>query len=249
MSEQHRAYLILGATGSVGEALARRLQSAGDPVMLAARNADAVAELGESLDLPTTVVEATRLETIEDAVARTVDEFGRIDGVAHCIGSVLLKPAHSTSDEEWNETLAVNLTSAFALLRSAARRMRNQGGSIVFASSAAAQIGIPNHEAIAAAKAGIMGLTVSAAASYAARGIRVNAVAPGLVKSKMTRSIWSDDASAESSIAMHALGRLGEPDEVAAAMQWLLGADSQWVTGQVLGVDGGLGRVVPRIRK
>lgn len=242
------AFLILGATGSVGSTLSRRLVKAGSRVMAAGRNHDKLRHLAEGLRCPSTAVEATDIDSVEQAVASTVEEFGRIDGVANCIGSVLLKPAHLTSDEEWQLTIATNLSSSFAVLRSAAKRMRKSGGSIVFVSSAAARVGIPNHEAIAAAKGGIIGLTLSAAASYANRGIRVNAVAPGLVKSTMTRRLWEEPAAAAASIGMHALGRLGEPEDVAAAIEWLLSPSNSWVTGQVIGIDGGLGSVLPRAK-
>jgi NAD(P)-dependent dehydrogenase (short-subunit alcohol dehydrogenase family) len=124
--------------------------------------------------------------------------------------------------------------------------MLKSGGSIVLVSSAAASSGMTNHEAIAAAKAGVEGLTRSAAASYAARNIRVNAVAPGLVRSGLTEPVFSNPLALKASEAMHALPRLGEPDDVAAAITWLL--ESEWVTGQVVGVDGGLARVRPRAK-
>ena len=164
------------------------------------------------------------------------------------MGSVLLKPAHLTTDTEWHETLSVNLTSSFVLIRAAVKAMRSEGGSIVLISSAAAKIGLANHEAIAAAKAGIIGLTLSAAATYAARGIRVNAVAPGLVKSEITRKLWETEAAAAASKHMHALGRLGEPDDIAKAITWLLDSENSWITGQTISVDGGLSSIVPRAK-
>ena len=120
------------------------------------------------------------------------------------------------------------------------------GGSIVLVSSAAARVGLPNQEAIAAAKAGVIGLTLSAAATYASRGVRVNCVAPGLVRTPLTARITANESSLKASIAMHALGRVGEPADVAGAIDWLLGPESSWVTGQVLGVDGGLATVRTR---
>ena len=119
-------------------------------------------------------------------------------------------------------------------------------GSVVLISSAAARIGLANHEAIAAAKAGILGLTLSAAATYASRGLRVNAVAPGLVRTPMTTRITSNEKAAESSRGLHALGRLGEPEDVARMIAWLLDPAQSWVTGQVFGVDGGLSSVRSR---
>jgi NAD(P)-dependent dehydrogenase (short-subunit alcohol dehydrogenase family) len=242
------AYLVLGATGAVGTALTHRLAWAGHDVMAAGRKTALLDEFRDKLGCPTTTIEATDPASISRAVERTVEEFGRIDGVANCVGSLFLKPAHTTTDDEWQATLAVNLTSAFAALRAAAKQMHREGGAIVLVSSAAARIGLPNHEATAAAKAGIVGLTLSAAASYANDGIRVNAVAPGLVKSPMTRRLWESESAAETSVEMHALGRLGEPDEVAAAIEWLLDPANSWITGQILGVDGGLAAVVPRKR-
>ena len=157
--------------------------------------------------------------------------------------SLLLKPAHLTTDSEWNETIATNLTSAFATVRGAAKTMRSGGGSVVLFSSAAAQIGLANHEAIAAAKAGVNGLARSAAASYASRGIRFNVVAPGLVKTKLTRRIWESERAAATSRAMHALDRLGEPQDVASVVCFLLAPENSWITGEVFSLDGGLAHV------
>lgn len=168
---------------------------------------------------------------------------GRLDGAVNLVGSILLKPAHRTSEEEWRATLATNLDSAFAVVRSGSKAMLKTGGSIVLVSTAAASVGLANHDAIAAAKAGVEGLGLSAAASYAPRGIRVNVVAPGLVKTELSAPVLASPASAEASTAMHALGRLGEPEDVARAIAFLLDPANTWVTGQVLGVDGGLARV------
>jgi NAD(P)-dependent dehydrogenase (short-subunit alcohol dehydrogenase family) len=166
----------------------------------------------------------------------------------NCAGSLLLKPAHLTSAQELQDVLAANLVSAFATVRAGAGAMRSSGGSIVLVSSAAGAIGLPNHEAIAAAKAGVSGLMRSAAATYAPYGIRVNAVAPGLVDTPMSRAITANELARNASVAMHPLGRLGTPDDIAEAVCWLLGPQSAWVTGQVLGVDGGLATLKSRVK-
>jgi len=241
-------FVVLGATGAVGSELSRRLIKADHDVLLCGRDQESLQDLKEELSALTQTVEALEPESIAVCLERAVDEFGRVDGVVNCIGSVLLKPAHLTSDAEWSQTLAVNLTSAFATVRSSVKVMGRSGGSVVLISSAAAQIGLANHEAIAAAKAGIIGLTQSAAATYANRGIRVNAVAPGLIKSKMTRSLWQTEAAESASSAMHALGRLGDPADVASLIEWLLQPSNNWITGQTLGIDGGLATLVPRTR-
>ncbi len=231
--------LVLGATGGIGSALARRLAAKGVPLVLAGRDAARLDALAAETGGTAHVLDARKPAEVDEAAALAVRMHGRLDGLANCVGSILLKPAHLTSDEEWDAVIATNLRSAFASVRAAARSMP-EGGSVVLVSSAAARLGIANHEAIAAAKAGIIGLTLSAAATYAARGLRVNAVAPGLVRTPMTARITGSEPALKSSVAMHALGRIGEPEEVASAIAWLLDAEQSWVSGQVLGVDGGL---------
>ena len=108
------------------------------------------------------------------------------------------------------------------------------------------ELGIANHEAIAAAKAGIEGLARSAAATYAGANIRFNVVSPGLVKTKLTKRIWEAPAMASASAELHALGRLGEPEQIASMIEWLIEPENHWITGQVIGVDGGLATVQPR---
>ncbi len=243
-------HLILGATGGIGSALARQLAAGGARLVLAARNADALAALGTELGATTVLVDATAPADIERTVETAVSTFGRLDGAANCVGSLLLKPAHLTRPEEFDEVLNVNLRSAFSLVRSATRAMMNNtepaGGSIVLVSTAAARIGLANHEAIAAAKGGVISLTLSAAASYAAKQVRVNCVAPGLVRTPLTARITGSAAAEQSSVAMHALGRLGEPEDVARAIAFLLDPANSWITGQTLGVDGGLGTLRSR---
>ena len=117
----------------------------------------------EALDFLRYAVE--QFMQVAACLADAQQAFGRVDGVAKCVGSLLLKPAHLTTDSEWHTTLATNLTTAFATVQAGARTMLSTGGSIVLVSSAAARVGLANHEAIAAAKAGIIGLTLAAAAS------------------------------------------------------------------------------------
>jgi NAD(P)-dependent dehydrogenase (short-subunit alcohol dehydrogenase family) len=163
------------------------------------------------------------------------------------VGSIVLEPAHRTSAERLEEVLRLNLFSAFAAVRAAAQPMaRGGGGSIVLMASAAARRGLANHEAIAAAKAGVIGLTLSAAATYAPRGVRVNAVAPGLVDTPMAAALTGNELARKASEKMHPLGRIGTPDDVARALEWLLDPAAGWVTGQVIGVDGGLATVAAR---
>jgi Dehydrogenases with different specificities (related to short-chain alcohol dehydrogenases) len=117
---------------------------------------------------------------------------------------------------------------------------KHGGGSIVLMSSCAARLGLPSHEAIACAKAAVQGLTISAASTYAANNIRVNCVAPGLTDTPLASKITGSEPALKASTDMHPLGRIATPDDVAAAVAWLLGPETPFVTGQIVGVDGGL---------
>jgi NAD(P)-dependent dehydrogenase (short-subunit alcohol dehydrogenase family) len=228
---------LIGATGGIGSATAKLLASQGREVVLAGRDAAKLAPLAEALAMPHAVVDAADFEALEAAIASA----GLLGAVVNCAGSLLLKPAHLTTAREYQETVAASLTTAFSTVRAAAKAMMSTGGSIVLCATAAARAGFANHEAIAAAKGGVISLTMSAAASYAGRNIRVNCVAPGLVDTPLTSRITQNETALKASQAMHALGRIGRPEDVASAIAWLVDPANSWITGQVIGVDGGLG--------
>ncbi len=237
---------ILGATGTIGAALARRLVRKGQSVVLVGRNVEKLSHLSHELGQPYVEFDISNSLNLEQALQNACEAHGGFHGLVNCIGSFLLKPAHSTTDDEFRRVFEANLFTAFATVRVGAKLLRERGGTIILFASAAAEIGIPNHEAIAAAKAGIIGLARSAAATYANHNIRVNVVSPGLVRTEMTRRIWENASSAAASAQMHAMGRLGEPEQLASLAAWLLDPENDWVTGQVIGIDGGLGHVLPR---
>jgi NAD(P)-dependent dehydrogenase (short-subunit alcohol dehydrogenase family) len=228
-------YLIIAAGSGIGQATTALLREAGCSVFTTARDTGRIE--------PDAILDATDF----DAVDRVFQQAGQIDGVVNCSGSLLLKPAHLTSEAQYREVIDASLTTAFATVRAAGKHM-SSGGSVVLVSSAAAMEGLANHEAIAAAKAGIIGLTLSAAASYAGINLRFNAVAPGLVQTPLTAQLTANETARKFSEAMHALGRLGTPEDVARAIVFLLDPLNNWITGQVLAVDGGLSRVRPKAR-
>ena len=219
----NNVYLVTGGSGGIGSQTARRLAGRGARVALVARDPerlDSVArEIGASA-YPSDVLDPERMAEI---VTRVEKELGPIDGLVHAVGSIVLRPLHALSLEEWRATLEINATSAFVTAKTVVTKMmRRKRGSIVLFSTVAARTGLQNHEAIAAAKAAVEGLTRSAAISYARYNVRVNAIAPGLTQTELSRSLWANEATLAASVAMHPLGRIGEPDDVAAAAAFLV---------------------------
>jgi 3-oxoacyl-[acyl-carrier protein] reductase len=241
-------FLIIGATSTIAYCVAEKLIHNGHDIYLIGRNLAKTEGIAKELNCRFAIAEASNFESLDKAVAQAVTEMEGLEGIVNCAGSLLLKSAHSTSQDEYEKTISANLTTAFAVVRAAGKYMVKQGGSIVLVSSAAALTGIANHEAIAAAKAGILGLTLSAAASYSNRNLRFNAIAPGLVETNLTIDISKNDLARNASLAMHALGRLGKPEDIASAIIFFLLPENSWVTGQVLGIDGGLSCVRPKMK-
>jgi len=240
--------VIVGGAGGIGSTVARRLAVRGFRLILASRNRERLQIVAAETSAQPVVLDARDSAAVEGMMQSVLASHGRLDGLVNCAGSILIKPAHLISDQEFADTIAINLTTAFNLVQAATRLMMKQagGGSIVLCSSVAARRGLVNHEAIAAAKAGVEGLALAAAASYARFGVRINCVAPGLTRTELTRSFTQNETVAKMSAALHPLGRIGEPGEVASAICWLLDAEQSWVTGQVLAVDGGMSHVQAR---
>lgn len=231
---------VLGATGGMGSAVARRIAALGGRTVLLARDGAKLAALGAELGAPTVELTGAAPGTVAQALGAATAAHGPLGGIVNCIGSLLLKPANRTTVDEWNAVLEANLGSAFGVAMALPTALP-QGGSIVFVSSVAATTGMPNHEAIAAAKAGVEGLCRSIAAGQVRRGIRCNCVAPALVRTPMTEPMLARAGMEDAVRKQNPMQHVGTVEDLASAICWLLDPAQRWVTGQVLGIDGGLG--------
>ena len=234
--------LIIGP-GGIGCAIAREQTARGWGVTLLGRSPERVAAAAAALpDCATLIRDPTDVDALPECAPMLRDQ--RRDGfhaVVCSVGSVLLQPAQRISAASWRAVMAANLDAAFASLRLAIELMP-QGGSVLLFSSGAARIGLPNHEAIAAAKAGIEGLVRSAAATYARRNLRINALAPGLTDTPLAAPLLASPAARKASENFHALGRIGDPAQVARLAATLLDPANDGITGSIIAVDGGLGQ-------
>lgn len=234
-----RTILIHGATGGIGSALARRLVAAGDRVHLTARSPERLEALARELDVGWTagdVADDTFLSTSAGAAGE------RLDGLVYAVGSLRLKPLRRLRRAEMAEDFALHAAGAALAVQAAlpALQRAENGASVLLLSSVAVEQGFTMHASLGMAKGAVEGLTRALAAELAP-SIRVNALAPSLTRTPLSEGLLSSDVTARALAALHPLGRLGEPSDAAAAGAFLLSPDAAWITGQVLGVDGGRG--------
>ena len=249
---QDRAIVIIGGTTGLGLSAAKACIHAGGKVVVVGRDLEnartAEATLGQ--DCRGLVGDAVDPKTAPLAIELALREFGRFDALYHVAGGSGRKfgdgPLDEISDEGWAATLRLNLDSLFFSNRAAVRQFQRQGGggSILNMTSVLAYSPSPKFfatHAYAAAKAAVIGLTKSCAAYYAADGIRFNAVAPALVETPMSRRATEDETIMDFIRAKQPLdgGRVGQPDDLDAAVVYFLSDQSKFVTGQVLAIDGG----------
>ena len=228
--------LIIGDTGDIGSAVSRNIQKNGGKTHLVGRNEKEVSSLANELGSSFTVADVLN-ENFSDKI---ISDLGNeeIDGLAFCVGSIDLKPLKLTKKSDYMQCFNLNLISATEIIRSTYDKLKKNKGSIVLFSTVAARKGFLNHSIISSAKAAVEGLTVALAAEFAPH-VRVNCIAPSLSKSKMAGSMLKNEKMAESIAKMHALKRIGEGDDFSSLVNFLFSKDSSWITGQIIGVDGG----------
>lgn len=229
--------VVIGATGGIGGALARRLAARGAEPFLVGRDAGRLAALSRELGgAPTAEAEATDAASLRAAVLAAGPT---LSGLAYCVGSIPLRPLAKLSEADMLDAFRLNAVGAALAVAAAAPALAASGhGAVVLFSSVAARAGFASHAAIAMAKAAVEGLTVSLAAELAP-AVRVNCVAPSLTRTGIAEPLTRAPAMAEAIAKQHPIPRLGEPDDAAAMADLLLSESAGWVTGQVIAVDGG----------
>jgi 3-oxoacyl-[acyl-carrier protein] reductase len=238
-----RTALVTGASGGIGDAIARQLHGQGATVVLSGRRQDALAALAEALG------ERARIEIADlaepqaaERLIETADAEGGADVLINNAGLTRDNLAVRMKDEDWQTVLDVNLSAGFRLIRAALRgMMRRRWGRIVNVTSIVALTGNPGQANYAAAKAGMIGMTKSLAAEVASRGITVNCVAPGFIQTAMT-DVLNEQQRARL-LERVPVGRLGSTADVAAAVGYLVSEEAAYVTGQTLHVNGGMAMI------
>ena len=231
-----KKYLIFGATGSIGSSLANQMYKEKKDCHLIARNNEEIEKLGNKLSYSVSVCDVLKI----DFTKKLLEELTDIEvlGIAYCIGSIDIKPFKLTKSSDFVSSYVLNLVAVTEIIRNFEGNLKRNNASIVLFSTVAAKKGFINHSIISSAKSGLEGLTVALAAEFAPN-IRVNCIAPSLTKSKMAQNVIKNSKIEESIAKLHPLKRIGEGVDAANLAHFLLSKNSSWITGQIIGVDGG----------
>ena len=228
-------FLIFGATGSIGSSLAKQLKNAGiSNVHLIARNENEVKNISTNLGFNYSIADVLK-DGFVDKIKVDIDD---VCGIAYCVGSIDLKPIRMATEQDFNKCMKLNLYSAVEAIKGFQESLKKNKGSVVLFSTVAVKQGFPNHAIVSSAKGAIEGLTLALAAEFAPN-VRVNCIAPSLTNSKISHFLLKNEKVAEGIAKMHPLKRIGEGVDSASVAKFLLTDESSWITGQILGVDGG----------
>jgi NAD(P)-dependent dehydrogenase (short-subunit alcohol dehydrogenase family) len=240
----HATVLVIGATSAIGTALSRYLAKAGYPLFLTGRDRGKLDPLAQELSAGSSQADVLDEGQIAGAVQEAA-RGGKLGGLVYCPGSIVLKPLSRVTATDMADAFALNVIGAAMAVKNAAPALKTGKGSVVLFSTIAVAQGFASHTIIASAKAGVEGLMRSLAAELAP-DVRVNCVAPSLTNTPLAKSLTSNANMADAIAKMHPIPRLGEPEDQAAAAAFLLSPASNWMTGQVLHVDGGRSTLRPK---
>lgn len=232
-----RTYLIVGGTSGIGKATAEQLLDEGASLILWSREGGVFDDHQN--------VETAKIDVGDDGAVEGADLPVALDGLVYCPGSISLALFSRLKPQAFLDDFEINVLGAVRVLQKAlpALSKADDGASVVLFSTVAAQSGLPYHASIATAKCALEGLARSLAAEYAGKSVRVNVVAPSLTDTPLASKLLSSDEQRQRSAERHPLGRVGAPEDIAAATAHLLSQRASWMTGQVLAVDGGLSRL------
>ena len=229
-----KTILVFGASSGIGKATAQALIDQGANVISASRSNPEISGLEHhSFDA-----------TDKNAELDFIPE--QLDGLVYCPGTINLKPFNRSSIEDFQSDLDINLLGAIRVLQASFKSLKkSDSASVVLFSTVAAKLGMNFHSSIATAKAAVEGLGKSLAAEWSMHGIRVNMVAPSLTDTPLAEKLLSTDDRKESSSKRHPIGRYGEAKDLSEMVVFLLSEKASWVTGQTIGIDGGVGSLKP----
>ena len=232
-----RKILIYGGTGGIGSEICRRLQDRGDEVFLVGRDEEKASDL-VSMDRVHFISGDVTSEGVFD---RVMEEVGpELNGLVYAVGSINLGSLRRLSPDDFTRDFQLNAMAAALAVKAALTPMKKggDGGSIILFSSVAALQGFSMHTSVSMAKGAVLGLTLALAAELAPR-IRVNAIAPSLTKTPLAEHLLNTPEAAEVLAAQHPLKRLGKPEDIARLAVFLLSSETDWISGQIIPVDGG----------
>ncbi len=238
--------IVTGGAGGIGSAVCRAFAGSGVGVAVADVDGTRARDLAAAISVEGgnamgVEVEVRSEGSVDTAVQRTVDHFGRVDFLVHCAGNNIRSPALELSVEEWSGVLDTHLTGAFLFSRAVGRRLveQGEGGRVVFMSSVAATAPVPERGAYSPAKAGLIGLAGVLSLEWAGYGINVNAVCPGMVLTPMTEMVYEREPTLRAQrLKRMPAGREAHPEEVADLVLFLCGDGSTHISGAAIPIDG-----------
>ena len=227
--------LIFGGTGAIGKSLAKKIKEDGNYPIIISRNADELKDLADDIKCQYSVCDVLNFDQIQE-ISKTYGDD--VYGVAYCVGSINLKPLKITKDEDFIDSFKINTLGAINVIKSNMSSLLKNNGSILMFSTIAVKQGFVNHAIVSSSKGAIEALTLSLAAEFAPK-MRVNCIAPSLTNSKMSQKLVSNETIKKAIENMHPIPKIGIGEDFSEIANFLLSEKNNWITGQILHIDGG----------